>query len=85
MGDLPNLVQINTFVLVNEHIPQAGDLAPGDLRRLCSNRLWHTLCRFPHNLEIPNHRVLRFGIDAENSATDRGVITYLLSALKHMN
>src|ERR1035437_5131112 len=85
IGDPPDLVQIDSFVLMDEHVAQTGDFTPWDSGSVYANGFRNTFRRFSHNFEVAHDRVLRFGVHVKYGSADRDVVAYLLSAFQHVN
>src|SRR5712692_9461235 len=63
--DLPEDVEIDGIVAVNETIAQRDNLTPRYLRILGTLVYWHSAGRLAHDFEEPNQGEIHFAIDVE--------------------
>ncbi len=59
---MPNYLQINTCIIVNNSIAKASDSMPIDILIFVSKLLGHLICCFPYNLEISYNSIYSFVI-----------------------
>ena len=70
LGDLPHRGEIHPHVLVNEHVAQARDATPWNLRVRLPEGVLNVLYGLTDDLELPNHGILPVRGGEEGIASD---------------
>lgn len=81
----PNNLEVHTFILVDQHVPEARHATPRDLGRPVSDFLRDPFGGFPQDFKAAQYRVLGLGIAEELVAAALGVAEDSIRALDHLD
>ena len=70
LGNFPHRLQVNTHIIVDQHIAQTSNTAPGHLPMLGAELLGQPLRRLPYNLKLSDDCILPVRGREENISTD---------------
>ncbi len=84
LGQLPDGREVHVKVVMNKHIAQTGDAAPGDFRVLLPEFGGQKLRRFPDDFQLADYGVLPVGLGHEDVASSGTICFDLVNGVEDM-
>ncbi len=82
---LPNLINDNPVIPVHQHVTQASDLMPRNVRLPLANRRGNVLCGLTYNNQTTEHRILQKRVSLKSICVHAGYVTLdSLNARQHI-